>query len=856
MSFSPLFNLAASDLRTEAEVETRLLAALFRDLGYPDVNVVPKARVPTLNVQEGVRVVPLQVDFLLTDTSDVARVVVEAKDPTKPVEDAWGQAASYALSHNRDKPRADRVEWLLISNGHITSVYRPDSDTPSVTLQLHDFASGTPPYVTLRTLMKFERSPPTPAGDVLPFRSITPEGLNALFEQCHQLVWKKEKMAPADAFFEFCKFIFLKIREDRKRETSPDLLPYQLPLTQAWLEANRATSSHPVRDLLFQQLRDDLENAIHTQQKKRIYEPQEAFKLSADTTRELIKRFEGVNLSTIDEDLNGRMFEVFLNAAIRGKDLGQFFTPRPLVDFMTRIALHAQDVSAQPIRVIDACCGTGGFLIEVMAYMISAIRNDNRINDNERKRRTEQVKNEFLFGIEGNERVSRIARINMYLHGDGGSHVFLGDGLDSVPVPTQDMPEERRVEATQHCALITERSFDLVLTNPPFSMAYSRDNADEARILDQLTIATGADSVKSNVLFLQRYYNLLRPGGQLLIVLDDTVLNGSTLADVRQWILDSFVIIGVHSMPFNAFFKAKANIKTSVLHLRKKTDPSEAQGHVFMSISNNIGHDNSLKDTPERNNLNDILNHFVEWRRTGLITAVTKANQDADENLECPEQIWLVEPDKITTERIDAFAFSPELARHRQEIAAKKAGRQVEVKLGRDFVLVDKIPRRERRTMDEEGTTHRYIEIGDVTPYGLIVSSVSGTMGALPTRAEYRARTGDILLAINNSSRGTVVLVPPAFDGTLCTSGFFVIRPRNKEEGLLLWFALRSEHCRAQIYYLAQTASQPELKKDVWNDQFLIPIPDGQNRADAIAEARTFQNHIHALLGADAVRLQ
>ena len=661
-------------------------------------------------------------------------------------------------------------------------------------------------------------------------------------------------MAPAQAFFEFCKFIFIKIREDKKREELNTILqPYELPLTVAWLDANKATSKHPVRDILFTQLRNDLENAIHTQNKKRIFEPNETFRLSADTTRELIKRFQHINLSSIDEDLNGRMFEVFLNAAVRGRELGQYFTPRPLVDFMTRIALQKyQDVS-QPPTVIDACCGTAGFLIEVMAYLIAKLRNDNRFTNVDRKNLEEQIKNSCLFGVEANERVSHIARINMYLHGDGGSHIFQGDGLDAEPIIADDMSDERKAEVEDHIDKIKLGQFQIALTNPPFSMAYNVDNEDEKRILKQLPIAEDMASVKSNVLFLQRYYDLLQPGGEMLIVIDDTVLNGSRQENIRRWIMDNFVILGVHSMPFNAFFKAKANIKTSVLHMRKKVSKTESQGHVFMSISNNIGHDNALKDTPERNNLNDILNYYFEWKRTGNLVPFIKENQDAGENLECPEQVWLVEPEHLSIERFDAFAYAPELAQVREELS-QKDGRDIEIKLGNAFQLRERISGKKKKELRDSGGKFKYIEISDVTRYGLITSYIEDVFDALPSRGEYQVETGDILMAINNSSRGTVVLVPEEFNEAICTSGFLVIKPRTEEEGHLLWYSLRSEHCRKQIYYLAQTASQPELKTKAWKEIFSIPFPIGEARANAVKVSTDFQQYLRAIIHADQFR--
>jgi hypothetical protein len=115
--------------------------------------------------------------------------------------------------------------------------------------------------------------------------------------------------------------------------------------------------------------------------------------------------------------------------------------------------------------------------------------------------------------------------------------------------------------------------------------------------------------------------------------------------------------------------------------------------------------------------------------------------------------------------------------------------------------------------------------------------------------------TGDILLAINNSSRGMIVFVPEDFNGAVCTSGFLVITPSPDEEAYLLWYALRSEFCRKQLYYLAQTASQPELKLDAWNNYFIVPMPKGILKQKALEESRKFQAHIRSIQNADKIRL-
>lgn len=380
----------------------------------------------------------------------------------------------------------------------------------------------------------------------------------------------------------------------------------------------------------------------------------------------------------------------------------------------------------------------------------------------------------------------------------------------------------------------------MVLTNPPFSMVLSNTNEDEERILSQRAFSQGRNSVKSNILFLIRYYELLKPGGDLLIILDDTILNGDSLiyTEVRQWIMKNFIILGIHSLPFNAFFKAKANIKTSILHLRKRENDIEKQGYVFMSIGNNIGHDNSLKDTPERNNLTDILVTYLEWRRTGNFTEIIKPNHDLKENLECSEQVWLVAPEELSEKRLDAFFYSPELKNTWIDLKEMEKNGVVTLMNGKAFKLRPKLSKNTKQELISSKEQLKYIEIGDVTRYGLILTHITNTFDKLPSRGAYQVKKGDILLAINNSSRGTVVLVPGKYDGAICTSGFLVMVPQTEMEGYLLWYALRSEYCRAQIYYLAQTASQPELKLGAWRKYFLIPMPIGNVAGKAFEESK------------------
>jgi type I restriction enzyme M protein len=521
---------------------------------------------------------------------------------------------------------------------------------------------------------------------------------------------------------------------------------------------------------------------------------------------------------------------------------------------MTRIGLNNSDVASPP-KIIDACVGTAGFLIEAMAYLLSGLRDDTRFTNTEKEALREKICNEQLFGIEANERVARIARINMYLHGDGGSHIFCGDGLDDEPEIPDDAIEEHKQEIKGILEKVVEKSFDLVLTNPPFSMSYNKKEDDEARILGQRDIAIGMKSAKSNILFLDKYHSLLKSGGEILLVIDDTVLNGTNQQDVRKWILDRFIVLGVHSLPFNAFFKAKANIKTSILHLRKKKVSAETQGHIFMSISNNIGHDNSLRNTPDRNNLTDILVAYLEWKRTGKMETVIKDNHDKNENLECPEQIWILPPEQLTHERLDAFFYAPELNKIRDEIKKLEQEGAISILSGDEIKRKQKVSKEERQEWINSKIQLNYIEISDVTDYGLPINHITSLFENIPSRGEYQVFEGNLLYAINISSRGTAMLIQKELDEYICTSGFWVITPKSQDEGLLLWYSLRGDLCKKQAYYLSQTASQPELKWETWKKYFLIPIPLGKSRSEILVKCKEFQRSLKYILNAKKISM-
>jgi len=837
-----------SNLRNESSVETFFVNRLLGYLGYPDSRIRTKEAIEKLPIPKGHTTENYAPDYVLIDSRNQPVVVVDAKHPDEDLDNWVYQPIGYAATLNRRFPAGENpVQYAVLTNGHAFEVFPWDSETPIFYLRFDDFVEGNPKLGFLRASLSYDIFNRVPIEGTA-FELYRPELtiLTKTFNKCHDLIWKKEKQGPTWAFYEFVKIIFIKMREDRKihskLNTGDTITKDDFIFSVHWIEQLEGVTPNPFDTVLFKEVRDEIEDQIRQSLKKRIFASGEALRLSPSTTKEVVRLLEHFDLHGIDEDLNGRMFETFLSATIRGKELGQFFTPRPVVRYMTRTASINIDTNRVPY-VYDGCCGTGGFLIEAMADLTQKVDRLTSLNPSEKEEMKTQIKDTHLFGVEANEDLSRVARLNMYLHGDGGSKIFHADALDKDLLIEEGLPQETEEDRKElrHTLVDENLQFDYVLTNPPFSMPYNSSDENERRILQKYIVAHTSGgglsaSEKTNVLFLERYHDLLCPGGDLLTIIDDTLLNGESARQHRAYILDKFVIRQVISLPFNAFFKADANIKTSILHLKKKR-PGEQQGHIFMAITNNIGHDDHKVDTPNRDNLSILASYYETWMTTGHLEPHTIHNEFRDEPLGCPMQIFIVGPEQLDTDRLDAFFYAPELQILRERIKEARDKGSIDIKTGQDFKIIDEISASDVRSL--LGKSYKYLEIGDVTRGGDIVKWREDSIENLPTRARLLVQTNDVVFAKNNSSRGTTVIVPDRFNNALVTTGFLGIRPSNLDEAILLWSVLSSEAVRKQIYYLAVTASQPEIRRNIFEDEFILPLPREPYRTQVIQQAKS-----------------
>ena len=490
-------------------------------------------------------------------------LIVDAKHPEEDVADWVSQCASYCLEINRSYEHQP-VEYFAVTNGLNFQLYKWDKRSPILELDFDDFVQHNTTYQQLiellkrRSLVNLARAKEEELFEEhFELTPATPSQIEAVFSKLHRFVWSTENMTPSAGFAELMKIVFVKIKKDKElheKFSISDLKIRDVVFSLAWIKS-QTEHENPINDPLFKNLVNDLEEEIEDRAKRRIFDVDEKIALSAATIEKIVADLEHIDLYATDEDVHGRMFEIFLAATIRGKELGQFFTPRGIVEMM--VGLADLQVSKDKIdSVIDPCCGSGGFLILALRDMWFKVDNIVGLSNLENESLKNSIADESLFGIDsGNDPpMWRIARMNMYLHGDGGSNIFFADSLDKEfgQVGPSNLEINREVRDLRQMIVSDERSFDVVLANPPFSKSYSRNDEKQRRVLDQYEVATTpnqSSSVLSSVMYLERYKDLVHEEGRILAIIDESVLSGPKYRKYRDYIRNKFIIRAVISLP-------------------------------------------------------------------------------------------------------------------------------------------------------------------------------------------------------------------------------------------------------------------------------------------------------------------
>lgn len=844
-----------SALGNEASVETFMLSRMLTALGYRDSQIRTKEQIDQLVVSAGRRHAPYRPDYVMTYKRK-PRWVLDAKSTTENIDDWIGQCQSYCVLMN-SRQEENPVRYFMLSNGLRTSVFKWDNETPVLELAFEDFVEGSPKWEELCRLLAprsvaqvaSQHTQDEESEEMLTLRHVSPGAVNKAFASAHEYIYKHEQLSYGAAFMEFVKLVFLKMNSDKAAHGNPSaamndrgdlVIPAKdVQFTVSWIESTeRQHVSNPVNTVMFKNLVDDLEEQITKNKKKRIFDKGENIRLKAGTIKEIVKRFEDIDLYTIDEDLNGRMFETFLNATLRGKSLGQYFTPRSVVKMATGLVdlQVSGDDEGYTDHVLDGCCGTGGYLISALATMWQKVEANGSLSRQEKAARKLYIAEHNIWGVDAarDPKLARIARMNMFLHGDGGSRIYQLDTLDKNVTKNKETDDlELQAEKDEFKDVVTKGDFfDIVLTNPPFATEYKSSEESDKRILKEYDIAHFVNergrselrsSMRSSVLFMERYYDLLKGGGTLVTVIDDGVLGGDDYSFVRDWLRSHFLIRAVISLPGDAFQRSQARVKTSLLVMEKRhNDVVQEQPPVFMWYCSHVG-----LDDPNR-----------ERVLPGDAQLAENARNEISEVVNAYKRFRMGDPDVARTNsvlasaiqgRMDVKAVLPRPGRNQSKweqlgLSVRTLG-QLAVNVFDDedvseYRSQDVISTRSAPVNDQVCLARvRYdgiVEKGDAI---FTVDSSSTTL--------YRLHEHDLVLSNINAVNGAIGIVPKELDGLVVTSEYTVLRPAPGMDESALWTLLRSPVARADMILLSTGIGRTRI---AWQQikELKLPVIDGE----------------------------
>ena len=286
-------------------------------------------------------------------------------------------------------------------------------------------------------------------------------------------------------------------------------------------------------------------------------------------------------------DVIGTFFEEILRAGFK-QDRGMYFTHDNLARFMVEavgletLTKNTWSSSDHPENrlpyIIDPACGSGTFLLHCMQNVTDTVRGSKKtlVSDHDseeffRARLHDERPNywaeQFIYGFDPKFVMAITAKVNMVLHGDGSTHILKEDAFSPFSkysdVRLRPCNENQRSVPRSRYRPDMCETFDLVVSNPPFGVTLAAET--RAKIGNTFSLP---EATSSEGLFIERCFQLLKPGGRLAIIVPESLLNGKELINVRLFLYRMFKIKAIASMPRNLFIDTPT--KTSILFAQEK----------------------------------------------------------------------------------------------------------------------------------------------------------------------------------------------------------------------------------------------------------------------------------------------
>ncbi|WP_165906260.1 N-6 DNA methylase [Streptomyces sp. Z26] len=314
------------------------------------------------------------------------------------------------------------------------------------------------------------------------------------------------------------------------------------------------------------------------------------------------------SLEYIDHQFKTRLYESFLRQQAGIRSLGQYFTPRNVVQAIVRMS------NAHTLRdgdsLCDPFCGVGGFLLEAIAENQNLtdqfVPNNGKVKPRIKIRGYDKGSDE-----KDDERTIILAKANMlvYLsdlltayHSEAYLKEFSNNAFNSVfRLIRSNLGTYERVDE--------DELYDLILTNPPYvtSGSASIKNAIEASSLSNYYTAGGRGTESLAIQWIIRH---LKPGGQAFVVVPDGLLNQEP---ILAYITEECEVLCVAALPSRTFYSTPK--KTYILGLKKKTSPGEQKSPIFTYIVSEIGESRDTRRVAiEANDLHSMVREFAYFK--------------------------------------------------------------------------------------------------------------------------------------------------------------------------------------------------------------------------------------------------
>lgn len=387
-----------------------------------------------------------------------------------------------------------------------------------------------------------------------------------------------------DSFDEIFKIIYAKLYDEVQGRNDDDyILDFRA-------RKDSATTKKSI-DKLFNNAKDEWRD---------IFDDNDKIKLTDTHLASVVADLQEYKLLGSDLQVIDDAFEYLIPDVAKGKK-GQYFTPRHVIDMCVKMLNPKKNEF-----VIDTACGSGGFLIHTMKYV--------------NPKSFSEYASRHLYGIDFDERSSKISKAMMLIAGDGKSHIFKENSLDSSSwgnnIKSNFENEKLSDENFKYF------NFDILLANPPFA-----GEVNDERLLKQYpnVVKEKQTKISRHLLFIERNLNFVKDGGRLALVLPQGVFNNTSEKYIRDFLADKARILAVIGLDVNTF-KPHTGTKTSVIFLQKwdkEKCPRVADYPIFFAVSEKSGKDNSgeyiYKEVDGKrllqHDLDEIADEFVKWAK-------------------------------------------------------------------------------------------------------------------------------------------------------------------------------------------------------------------------------------------------